>query len=234
MKVVILAGGEGLRLREETLSKPKAMVEIGGKPILWHIMKYYTSLGYNEFIIGAGYKGDVIKNYFLKSNNKQWNITIVDTGITTQTGGRLKKLQKYIGNETFILSWCDQLYNINIDNLVNFHKNNSKLSTIVAVKTYHRFGKLVLNGSLVKTFIDKSKISDEWIDGGVYIVEPDVLKFIHNDSTIFEQDTLAKLSDMNQLVAYKHSGFWQCMDIYKDYKVLNNLWQDKKALWKIW
>ncbi len=234
MKVVILAGGKGLRLRDKTLSKSKAMVEIGGKPILWHIMKYYSTLGYNEFIVGTGYKGSSIKNYFKESKIKKWNVTVVDTGIETQTGGRLRRLHDWIGEETFILSWCDQLHNVNIGDLISFHKKNNKLSTIVAVRTYQRFGKLILKNYSVRRFIDKSQISDEWIDGGVYVLEPDVLNLIYHDNTVFEKDILGKLPDMNQLVAYKHTGFWQCMDTYIEYELLNKLWQERKAPWKIW
>ena len=255
MKVVILAGGYGTRLSEETDIKPKPMIEIGGKPILWHIMKIYSSYGFNDFIICCGYKGYVIKEYFLNYYNHQndftidlsngnidihninsepWKITLVDTGINTLTGGRIKRVKKYINNETFMLTYGDGVSNVNISELIKFHKENNRLATITAVQPPGRFGALDINDTLVRKFIEKPSGDGAWINGGFFLLEPDIMDYIEGDLTIWEQEPLMMLSKKNQLSAYKHTGFWKPMDTLRDKIELENMWERKEAYWKIW
>ncbi len=256
MKVVILAGGFGTRLSEETQVKPKPMVEIGGKPILWHIMKIYSAYGFNDFIICLGYMGHVIKkffaNYFLytaditidlekntlevhNAKAEPWKVTLVDTGLYTQTGGRIKRIQKYIGNETFMLTYGDGVADINIKKLVEFHKSHGKYATITAVQPPGRFGGLVLDekGQVVE-FKEKPKGDGAWINGGFFVLEPEIFNYIEGDHIPWEGAPLERLTKDGQLVAYRHTGFWQCMDTLRDKNYLEKLWNSGKAPWKIW
>ena len=219
MKVVILAGGSGTRLSEYTKSIPKPMVKIGDKPILVHIMKLYAKHGFKEFIIALGYKGNLIKKYF-KKKKFNWNIKLVDTGLNTMTGGRLKRLKKIIGNQRFLMTYGDGISNINLKKLLRFHIKNNKLVTLAAVRPPARFGAIKLNGNLVSYFKEKSKLDEGWINGGFFVMEPEFLKFIKGDKTFLEREPLEKLSKKNELIAYKHKNFWQCMDTLRDQKIL--------------
>ena len=219
MKVVILAGGSGTRLSEYTKSIPKPMVKIGDKPILVHIMKLYAKYGFKEFIIALGYKGNLIKKYF-KKKKFNWNIKLVDTGQNTMTGGRLKRLKNIIGNQRFLMTYGDGISNINLKKLLRFHIKNNKLVTLAAVRPPARFGAIKLNGNLVNYFKEKSKLDEGWINGGFFVMEPEFLKFIKGDKTFLEREPLEKLSKKNELIAYKHKNFWQCMDTLRDKKIL--------------
>lgn len=257
MKVVILAGGFGTRISEESYLRPKPMIEIGGRPILWHIMKCYSYYGYNEFIICLGYKGNMIKEFFMdyylytsdvtfdfSNNNKMiinnnesepWKVTLVDTGLNTATGGRIKRVEKYIGNETFMLTYGDGVSDININNLVKYHKEHKKIVTISAIQPIGRFGVLDIGeNDIINRFTEKSKEDTGWINGGFMVVEPEVFKYLEDDNTVFELEPLIKLSKQNQLVAYKHYGFWQCMDTQRDKQLLEKIWASNKVPWKVW
>jgi glucose-1-phosphate cytidylyltransferase len=255
MKVVILAGGFGTRLSEETDIKPKPMVEIGGKPILWHIMKIYSHYGFNNFVICLGYKGYVIKEYFanyflhmsdvtidLKNNKMEihnvkaesWKVTLVDTGLNTMTGGRIKKIQSYIGNETFMLTYGDGVGNINIKELLDFHKKHGKYATLTAVQPSGRFGALDLNDSEIKAFKEKPKGDGAWINGGFFVLEHQIFDYIEGDETIWEREPLENLAKDGQLMAYKHKGFWKPMDTLRDKRELEALWQSGNPPWKVW
>ena len=254
MKVVILAGGYGTRLSEYTSVIPKPMVEIGGKPILWHIMNIYSSYGFNEFVLALGYKSEVIKEYFLNYyalNNdfevdledgkinyineisKKWKIQLIDTGLNTLTGGRVKRLQNVIGSETFMLTYGDAVTDVNIKDLVEFHLKSGKSATVTAVHPSARFGELELNGvNEVISFQEKPQVNDGWINGGFFVLEPHIFDLIINDSTILEKEPLETLANTKELVAYKHDGFWQCMDTIRDRDTLETFWQSGKAPWK--
>lgn len=256
MKVVILAGGLGTRLSEETDLRPKPMVEIGGKPIIWHIMKIYSSYGFNEFIVCLGYKGYVIKEYFANyflhqsdvtidlSNNdleihnsfsEKWKITLVETGRDTLTGGRIKRIQKYVNGERFMLTYGDGVSDVNIHELVQTHNLNKRLVTITAIQPSGRFGVLALeDNNTVLSFHEKRGEDSGWINGGFFVCEPQIFDYIDGDFTIWERDPLENLSREGQLQAYKHKGFWQPMDSLKDKMDLNELWNTNKAAWKIW
>ncbi|HRG57642.1 MAG TPA: glucose-1-phosphate cytidylyltransferase [Bacteroidia bacterium] len=256
MKVVILAGGLGTRLSEETVLKPKPMVEIGGMPILWHIMKIYSKHGFNDFIVCLGYKGFVVKEYFanyflhksdvtidLKSNTVEvhdtqaepWKITLVDTGDNSMTGGRIKRIQKHIGNETFMLTYGDGVADIDINELVNFHRSNNKYCTVTAVQPSGRFGLLNINEkNQVNSFFEKPKGDGSWINGGFFVCEPQVFDFIEGDDTIWEKSPMEKIATEGQMCAFKHSTFWRPMDTLKDKMDLNEMWNENKAPWKIW
>ena len=257
MKVVLLAGGFGSRISEESHLKPKPMIEIGGMPILWHIMKTYSTYGFNEFIICAGYKQHVIKEYFadyylhmsditfdFKHNNdiiihnnvaEPWKVTIVDTGLNTLTGGRVKRIQKYIGNEDFMLTYGDAVSDINIERLMAFHKRSGKLATLTAVQPGGRFGTLdISTDNVIKKFAEKTKESGGWINAGFMVLSPKIFDLIEGDKTILERYPLEKLSSDGQLAAYKHNGFWQCMDTLKEKMYLEELWESGKAPWKVW
>lgn len=255
MKVVILAGGLGSRLQEETTVKPKPMVEIGEQPILWHIMNIYAASGYKEFLIALGYRGEVIKNYFLNyyylrnsfsihlSNGKvevhdgdreDWYIHLFDTGLRTQTGGRLRRLARWIGDEPFMMTYGDGVARIDIRDLVAFHRSHGKLATVTAVRPAARFGGLSFDGDRVVQFLEKPQIGEGWINGGFFVLQPQVFDYIEGDETIFERDPLERLAVEGQLVAYKHSEFWQSMDTMRDVKFLENLWGSAQAPWKVW
>jgi glucose-1-phosphate cytidylyltransferase len=256
MKVVILAGGLGTRLSEETMIKPKPMVEIGGMPILWHIMKIYSSHGYNDFIICLGYKGYLIKeffnNYFLHKsditvdlkNNKvifnesdaePWTITLVDTGVNSMTGGRIKRIQKHIGNEPFFLTYGDGLSDVNITELFETHKNSNKYLTVTSVQPHGRFGALNLSASNeVLSFLEKPKGDGSWINGGFFVCQPEVFNYIAGDDTIFEKDPMEALAHEGNMQAYLHNGFWKPMDTLRDKVELEQYWDSGKALWKKW
>lgn len=255
MKVVILAGGFGSRLREETEIKPKPMVEIGGRPMLWHIMSIYAAHGFCEFVVALGYKGEVIKNYVLNyyhlrnsftvdlgtgqvdvhaSPRENWRVHLIDTGINTQTGGRVKRVAPFIGNETFMMTYGDGVANLDMNDLLQFHRHHGKLATITAVRPPSRFGGLNFDGDLVSEFLEKPQIGEGWINGGFLVFEPEVLDYIAGDDTILEQAPLERLAKDGQLVAYKHDGFWQCMDTLRDVRLLESLWDGGRAPWKLW
>ena len=256
MKVLILAGGYGSRLSEETIIKPKPMVEIGDKPILWHIMKIYSFYGYDEFIVLLGYKGNYVKDFFVnycnyKSdieidletgsvyllNNKieKWKVTLLDTGLETMTGGRLKYAQKYVGEKRFMLTYGDGVADINIADLVNFHKKHGKLITMTSAQPEGRFGALdILEDNRVGKFIEKPKGDGAWINAGFFVCEPEVFDFIENDQTVFEREPLMRLAQINQLYTFKHQGFWHPMDTIKDKNNLSRMWLEEQAPWKVW
>lgn len=256
MKVLLLAGGFGTRLSEETDVRPKPMVEIGGKPILWHIMKMYSQYGYNEFVILLGYKGYYIKeyfaNYFLhqsdvtinlstnemkihKNTSEPWTVTLLDTGLHTMTGGRVKRAQEIVGNEPFMLTYGDGVSDVNITELVEFHKSHGKSITMTSVQPDGRFGALELDGTNVTNFLEKPKGDGAWINGGFFVCEPKVFDYIHDgDRTVFEQRPLQNLALDGELIAFKHNGFWKCMDSLNDKKQLNEMLENGSALWKSW
>ena len=255
MKVVILAGGLGTRLSEETVIKPKPMVEIGGKPMLWHIMNIYAAYGYKEFVIALGYKGEIIKDYFInyhhrvrslsvkittgeviihEGDSEDWTVHLVDTGIDTQTGGRIKRLAKFIGDEPFMLTYGDGVSNVNIRELIEFHKSQGRLATITAVRPPARFGQMVVEAGKVVQFQEKPQIGEGWINGGFFVLQPEILEYITDDQTSWEFDSLEKLAADGQVAAYEHDSFWQCMDTVRDVNLLEKLWQDGNAPWKTW
>lgn len=254
-KVAILCGGQGTRLREETEVRPKPMVEIGGHPVLWHIMKIYAAYGCHEFVMALGYKGESIKNYFLHyrmlsssftihlKNGKQtlypgadedWIVHLVETGLATQTGGRLKRLAPWLGNKTFFLTYGDGVANVHLERLMEFHRAHGKLATVTAVRPAARFGELRFNGDSVLHFEEKPQIGEGWINGGFFVLEPQVFDYLAGDDTVFEREPLERLADDGQLVAYRHEGFWQCMDTLRDVRYLEGLWQEGAAKWKVW
>jgi len=255
MKAVILAGGLGSRLSEETILKPKPLIEIGGMPILWHIMKTYSEYDVTEFVICCGYKGYMIKEYFANyflhmsdvtfdiQNNKMevhkksaepWKITLVDTGLETMTGGRLKRIEKYVDDTTFCFTYGDGVSDINISNLIDFHKNQKSKATLTAVHPPGRFGNLHIENNTVLTFEEKPIGDGNLINGGYYVLEPSIFDYIEGDNTIWELSPIEKLTKDGELSAYKHSGFWRPMDTISDKQFLENLWQTGKAPWKIW
>ncbi len=255
IKVAILAGGVGSRLSEETESKPKPMVEIGGRPILWHIMMHYSHYGFNDFVLALGYKGEVIKKYIvdycaLNSNLEvnvrtgkvsmnggyapDWNVKLVDTGILTQTGGRIKRLREHVGNNTFMLTWGDGVSDINLNELLAFHRAHGKLATLTAVRPQARFGHLELEGNSVTEFSEKPQTKEGWINGAFFVLEPEVFDYIEGDKTHWERGPLERLAQEGQLMAYRHQSFWQCMDTLRDKKMLEKLWETDAAPWKTW
>ncbi len=227
MKVVILAGGFGTRLSEYTKIIPKPMIKIGKYPIIVHIMKHYYKFGFKDFYIALGYKGNFIKKYF-KNNKFPWNVKLVDTGLKTMTGGRLKRLKKYLLNETFMLTYGDGLSNVDILKLINFHKKKKKMITLTAVRPPARFGVIKIQTEYVKYFKEKSQIDSGWINGGFFVIEPSFLKYIKNDKTFLEKSPLEKVTSKKQLVAYKHHGFWQCMDTIRDKIILEKAFKKKE------
>ncbi len=231
MKVVILAGGLGTRISEYTKSIPKPMIKILGKPILMRIMDHYAKYGHKEFYIATGYKSKVIKNYFKLMKKKNYKINIIDTGVQTMTGGRLKKMSKLL-NETFLMTYGDGLSNININKLIRFHRKNKKLVTLTAVRPPARFGAIKIMKNFVKYFREKSSLDAGWINGGFFVMEPEFLKFIGGDRTYLEQEPFKKISKKRQLIAFKHTGFWQCMDTLRDKEILENKIRNKEHLEK--
>ncbi len=256
MKVVILAGGLGTRLSENTNTIPKPMVEIGGMPILWHIMKIYSYYGFNDFIICCGYKGHVIKDYFLNKLKYQsdltidyntekitihgnikypWKVTLVDTGLKSMTGGRLKRIQHLINDETFLLTYGDGVSNVDILKLIEHHKKYNRKVTVTAIQPSDRFGGLEIeNDNLVTSFVEKKRLRSSWINGGYFVCEPSIFEYIKDDLTILESDVLEKISAEHQLTSYNHTGFWECMDTLKEKNTLNDMWDNNKAGWKLW
>ncbi len=255
MKAVILAGGLGTRISEETSVKPKPMIEIGGKPILWHILKLYSQHGINDFVICCGYKGYVIKEYFANyflhmsdvtfdmANNtmdvhhkkaEKWRVTLVDTGENTQTGGRIKRVAQYIGDEDFCLTYGDGVGNVDIAASIAFHKSHGRLATMTAVQPPGRFGALNMKDGVVNKFLEKPQGDGGWINGGFFVLSPKVIDLIANDATIWENNPLQTLAETNQLRAFEHKGFWQPMDTLRDKLHLEDLWAQDKAPWKIW
>lgn len=256
MKTVILAGGLGTRISEESHLKPKPMVEIGEKPLLWHIMKLYSYYGFNDFIVCCGYKAYVIKEFFLNyylynsdisfdfekgndmkvlSNNiDPWKVTVVDTGLHTMTGGRIKRIQKYVGNEPFMVTYGDGLSDVNIAQIIDFHKKHGKTATLTAVPPEGRFGVLNIENDAIESFREKSKEDSGWINGGFMVLNPDIFEYIQDDTSIFEIDVLEKIAKENQLMAFKHDGFWRCMDTQRDKMNLENFWETGNAPWAVW
>tara|TARA_Y100001970_G_C14246669_1_gene868789 strand:- start:20 stop:718 length:699 start_codon:yes stop_codon:yes gene_type:complete len=230
MKVVILAGGFGTRLSEYTDTIPKPMVPIGNKPIIEHIMEIYSNYGHKEFYIALGYKGEIIKSYF-KNFKKDWKINLIDTGADTFTGGRLKRLKKYIEDDDFLLTYGDGLSNIKIDELIKFHKDHGKLVTISAVRPPARFGSLSIKGSDVIKFKEKTQLGESWINGGYFVMKPKFIDFINDDKTVLESKPLEKVTDLKEIKAFKHEGFWQCMDHKLDKDLLDQMVKEKKAPW---
>ncbi|MFO7661451.1 MAG: glucose-1-phosphate cytidylyltransferase [Chloroflexota bacterium] len=256
MKVGILAGGYGTRLAEETEIVPKPMVEIGGKPILWHIMMHYSCFGHKDFVVALGYKGEVIKRYMvdyysLNSNLtinlrdgrvnthgpngvQEWTVDLIDTGLNTMTGGRIKRLQPYMGNETFMLTWGDGVSTVDLDKLLAFHRQHGRLMTLTAVRPPARYGHLEFEGNRINRFDEKPQTAEGWINGAFFVVEPQVFDYIEGDETQFEKEPLERLAADGELMAYKHDGFWQCMDTRRDKYVLERLWDSGEAPWKLW
>lgn len=255
MKTVILAGGLGTRLAEETEAKPKPMVEIGGYPILWHIMKHYSHYGFKEFIIALGYKGEVIKRFFLdyytcsgnisidfsthevKTHSKDcedWVVHLKDTGQDTYTGGRVRRLQEWLMDGTFMVTYGDGVSDIDLKELVRYHKSHGRIATISAVRPPARFGGIVFNGDLVAEFTEKPQIGEGWINGGFLVFEPEIFNYLESDYSSLEADAMERLAADKQLVAYRHKNFWQCMDTLRDKRLLESLWNDKQAPWKVW
>jgi glucose-1-phosphate cytidylyltransferase len=252
-----LAGGFGTRISEQSHLIPKPMIEIGERPILWHIMKYYSSFGYNDFIICCGYKQYVIKEFFAdyylhmcdltfdftNENNMEvhanstepWRVTLIDTGLNTMTGGRIKRVAKYIGDEPFMLTYGDGVSNVNIHDLVDFHKKHGKIATLTAIQPGGRFGVLdIEDENAISRFKEKSKDDGGWINGGFMVLEPEIMDYIDGDTTVFEKDPLERVATEGQLMAYRHNGFWQCMDTMRDKELLERLWKEGDAPWKIW
>jgi len=227
MKVILLAGGFGTRLSEYTKTIPKPMINICGKPMLFYIMKLYAKYGYKDFYVALGYRGKIIKKFFNKKFF-DWNINLIETGKNTMTGGRLKRLKKYIGKGTFMMTYGDGLSNLNLKKLLKFHKKNKKLVTLTAVRPPARFGALKLRGQRVSYFKEKSKLDEGWINGGFFVMEPEFLKFIKNDNTYLEREPLEKVTKKRQLVAFRHEGFWQCLDTKRDKDTLDKILKSKK------
>ena len=230
MKAVILAGGFGTRISEYSKRIPKPMITIGNKPLIWHIMKIYSQYGFTDFVIALGYKGQIIKNYF-KSKNYGWKIQFVDTGVNTMTGGRIKRLKKYLMDETFMLTYGDGLSNINLRKLLKFHYANKKKVTVTAVRPPARFGALEIRGNTVIDFREKSNLDVGWINGGFFVMEPDFIKYIRNDKTVLEESPLKSVAAQKQLKAFQHEGFWQCMDTKRDLDLLRKQWKKRSRKW---
>lgn len=256
MKVVLLAGGMGTRLAEQTEVRPKPMVEVGGRPLLWHLMKIFASQGFHEFVVALGYRGDFIKRWFLEyhalsgsktvrlkdgtvtthagEDHDDWTVHLMDTGATTMTGGRVKRLASLLSDGTFMLTYGDGLSNVDLKKLVAFHKSHGKLATVTAVRPPARFGGLVFDGDRVTEFTEKPQIGEGWINGGFMVLEPGVLQYLHDDKSVLEADALEALARDGQLMAYRHEDFWQCVDTLRELKLLESLWDSGKAPWKTW
>ncbi len=254
MKVILLAGGFGTRLSEYTETIPKPMVTVGGRPILWHIMRTYARFGHKDFYLALGYKASLIKEYFLnyrhlnadftvnlgtglvtphQVDDADWCVTLVDTGLQSMTGGRVRRLQRFIGNEPFMLTYGDGVADIDIDALLAFHKSHGKMVTITAVRPGARFGELTIDSNKVTTFQEKPQMGEGWVNGGFFVIEPDFFNFIADDKTVLERDPLECAAKAGELIAYKHEGFWQCMDTKRDRDLLESLWEEGDAPWKV-
>jgi len=255
MKTVILAGGAGTRLAEETTSRPKPMVEIGGMPILWHIMKIYGHAGFNEFVLALGYKAEVVKSFILDysrlrnsltvdlagggvhvhdGDREDWLVHLIDTGLESQTGGRLKRLSRWLSDGTFLMTYGDGVAGLDVNDLLAFHRSHGRLATVTAVRPPARFGALELDGDLVGSFSEKPQAGGGWINGGFFVLEPKVLEYLDGDASIFEHQALERLAREGQLAAFRHEGFWQCMDTMRDVRLLNTLWEEERAPWAVW
>ena len=255
MKVLLLAGGLGTRLAEETEARPKPMVEIGGRPILWHIMKHYAHYGFNEFLVAAGYKNEAIKRYFLDYASlsgdmsiqlgrgevrrdtrdvEDWTIHVIDTGQYTMTGGRIKRLERWVDSSPFMVTYGDGVSDVNVQALLQYHRAQGALATITAVRPPARFGGIVFEGDRVSSFIEKAQIGEGWINGGFMVLEPGIFRYLENDTTVLESDVLERLAAERQLAAYRHEGYWQCMDTLRDKRQLEHAWQEGQAPWKVW
>lgn len=259
MKVAILAGGQGTRLAEETEVRPKPMVEIGGRPILWHIMRHYSHYGFDDFVVALGYKGEYIKRFFAdyfslnqslridlgtgevaahdghrNGDHEKWRIELIDTGRWTNTGGRIKRLQPFLDDGTFMLTWGDGVSDVDVNQLIGFHRSHGKLATVTAVRPPARFGKLDLNGDSVVSFSEKPQLDEGWINGAFFVLEPRIFDYIDGDRTQWEHEPMERLAADGELMAYRHDGFWQCMDTLRDKKLLEKLWDGGSAPWKIW
>jgi len=255
VKVVILAGGHGTRLAEETDARPKPMVEIGGRPLLWHILKHYNRYGFHEFLVALGYRGDVVKRFFLdqstlsasltidlrsgevdrhEGRKENWKVHLIDTGLETMTGGRVKRLEPWLAGETFMLTYGDGVSDVNLQALLDFHRRHGRLATVTAVRPPARFGGLVFDGDRVIDFTEKPQIGEGWINGGYMVFEPGVFKHLVGDPTVLEAHTLEALAREGELMAYRHERFWQCMDTLRDKRYLEGLWDQGEAPWKVW
>lgn len=255
MKVGILAGGAGSRLAEETHVRPKPMVEIGGRPILWHIMRYYAQFGFKDFVVALGYKGDYIKDYFAnyvknannvkidfrtgaidyeQSKDLDWTVELIETGLTTMTGGRIKRLAPYLDGGTFMMTWGDGVSNVDLHKLLAFHKAHGKLATLTAARPPARYGHLQFHGDQIQEFTEKPQTAEGWINGAFFVLEPGVFDYIDGDQTMWEHAPLENLARDGQLMAFKHDGFWQCMDTLREKKILEDLWNGGQAPWKNW
>lgn len=255
MKVAILAGGYGTRLSEETQIRPKPMVDIGGNPILWHILKTYDFYGFKDFVIGLGFKGEDIKRYFVdlcqmsksltvdcdkgkvhehEGNSVEWTVDLIDTGLETLTGGRIKRLEPYLEDKTFMLTWGDGVSDVNLRDLLSFHRSHGKLATVTAVRPTARYGHLEIDGDQIIEFSEKSQTKEGWINGAYFVLEPGIFDYIEGDGTQWEKAPMERLARDGQLMAYKHTGFWQCMDTLREKHILETLWQSGQAPWKVW
>lgn len=255
MKVGILAGGVGSRLSEETVVKPKPMVEIGGMPIMYHIMRYYAAFGFDEFVVGLGYKGEYIKRWFFDHAHlasdltirpakgtveahgaapEDWTVDLIETGRNTNTGGRIKRLVPHMGDETFMLTWGDGVGKVDLNALLDFHRSHGKLATLTAVRPPARYGHLEINDNQITEFSEKPQAAEGWINGAFFVLEPEIANYIDNDDTLFEREPLQRLAAEGQLMAYHHEDFWACMDTLRDKVMLENLWETENAPWRIW
>lgn len=255
MKVAILAGGLGSRLQEETSIRPKPMVEIGGKPILWHILNLYAAAGFNDFVVALGYKGESIKEYFLNwyalnndltidlasgktevrgGNHLAWKVHLIDTGLNTQTGGRVKRLRGHVEDSTFMLTYGDGVADVDLARLLEFHRSHGKLATVTAVRPPSRFGSFVIEGNRIREFVEKPQTGEGWINGGFFVLEPKVFDFISGDETLWEREPMERLAAEGELMAYQHEGFWQPMDTLREKRILEELWASDRAPWKVW
>jgi glucose-1-phosphate cytidylyltransferase len=255
MKVVVLAGGLGSRLSEETETRPKPMVEIGGRPILWHILKHFSHHGFNDFYVALGYKGDIVKRYFLDYHalsgdltvrlnrghaefhdayREDWTVHLIDTGLETLTGGRVKRLAEHLGEETFMVTYGDGVADVDLGALLNFHRAQGRLATLTAVRPPARFGGIVFDGARVAQFTEKPQVGEGWINGGYLVLEPGVFRYLSDDATSLEAEAMERLAADGQLAAFRHEGFWQCMDTVRDLRLLQSLWQGGTPPWKVW
>jgi glucose-1-phosphate cytidylyltransferase len=235
MKTVILAGGLGTRLSEETVDRPKPMVEIGGMPILWHIMKIYAAGGLTDFVLALGYKAEVIESFIAAQRGSEpWTVQLVDTGLHTQTGGRLKRLTPWLSDGTFMVTYGDGVADLDLQKLLAFHRSHGRLATVTAVRPPARFGALELDGHMVTSFSEKPQVGEGWINGGFFVFEPGVLDYVADDSSVLEHQALEQLAAQGELAAYRHEGFWQCMDTLRDVRHLNALWEQDSTPWALW